>query len=131
MSSSGILKLNAAFTTAGAVGMLSSRAVLPGLFGLAGPMLLDVVAAGLLAYAALLIVAARRHPVRRETLVVFTVADLAWVLGSGLVLVLFWEQMAVIARLLVLVVALIVEVFAALQFRASRRVERATHGSAA
>ena len=120
MTSSRILQLNAAFTTVGAVGMLVTRGTLPALFGLGGPILLDAVAVGLLAYAVLLVAAAHRRLVGREILIAFTIADAAWVIASAVVLVVYWGQMAAIARVLVLAVALIVEVFAALQFRAAR-----------
>lgn len=120
MTASHILQLNAAFTTAGAIGMLAARGTLPGLFGLDGPVLPDIVAIGLLAYAAILLLVARRSPVSREALLAFTAADAAWVVGSGLVLVLFWGQISPIARVLVLAVAMVVEVFAAFQFRAAR-----------
>jgi hypothetical protein len=44
------------------------------------------------------------------------------VVGSAVVLVLFWTELAPLARLLVVAVALVVEVFATLQFRAAGRV---------
>ena len=45
-----------------------------------------------------------------------------WVAGSAVVLLLFWTQLAPIARLLVIAVAIVVDVFAMLQFRAAGRV---------
>jgi hypothetical protein len=117
-----ILLGNALFTAAGAVGMFALRGTLYPLFGLATPLVLDILAAGLLAYAAALVLAAARRPVGRPTLMAFTAADAAWVVGSGVVLLLFWSQLAPVARMLIIVVGLIVEGFAMLQFRAAGKV---------
>ena len=114
-----ILETNAFFTAASAVGMLAFRRTLHPLFGLDAPIVLDVVAVGLLAYVGLLITAARRQTLDRQTLMAFAIADAAWVVGSAVVLLLFWAQLAPIARALVIVAALAVEVFAALQYRAA------------
>lgn len=115
-----ILQLNAAATTACGAGLLIARNVLYPLFSLNSPLLLDVVAVGLLVYAGALAIAALRRPVSRQALVVFTVADTMWVVGSAVVLVLFWQNLAPIARDLVIAVAISVELFALLQFRAAR-----------
>ena len=85
-------------------------------------ILLDVLAAGLLVYAGALAFAAHRQPVTRQALLAFTVADALWVAASAIVLLVFWSQLAPVARLLVIVVALVVEVFATLQFRAAGKV---------
>ena len=130
MTSSRILRLNATFTTAGALGMLITRGRLPALFGLDGPVLIDSIAIGLLAYACVLVVAARRWPIRAEILMAFALADAAWVIASAVVLLLFWGEMAMVARVLVLVVALIVEIFAGAQFCAARSVAAAARVNA-
>ncbi len=122
MTSHRILQLNAISTAACGVGMLATRGVLHVLFGLDTPALLDVLAVGLLAYAGALAFAAVRQPISRQTLMAFTIADAAWVVGSAIVLLLFWNQLAPLARLLIIAVALVVEVFATLQFRAAGRV---------
>lgn len=119
MSASRILQANALSTAVCAIGMLATRQTLYGLFGLATPALLDELAFALLAYAGALIVAAGRQPVGRRTLLVFSVADAVWVVGSGVVLLLFWSQLSPLARLLVAATAVVVEVFATLQFRAA------------
>ena len=62
--------------------------------------------------------------VNRGTLLAFTIADGMWVAGSAVVLVLFWNQLAPLARVLVIAVAVVVDVFAMLQFRAAGRVAR-------
>jgi hypothetical protein len=125
MTSHRILQLNAISTAACGVGMLAARGILPALFGLDGPMLLDVLAVGLLLYAGLLAAAARQRPVTHRALIAFTVADVFWVVASALVLVWFWADFAAFARFLVIAVALVVEVFATLQFRAAGRISGA------
>lgn len=117
-----ILQLNASCTAGCAIGMLAARGTLHVLFGLSSPILLDVLAVGLLGYAALLALAAYRKPASRQTLIAFTIADALWVAGSAVVLLMFWTELAPVARLLVFAVALVVEVFATLQYRAAGRV---------
>jgi hypothetical protein len=104
--------------------MMATRGTLYSLFGLGSPVLLDVLALGLLAYAGALALAAQRPPVSRQALIVFTAADAIWVAASAIVVVAFWTQLTPVARLLVIAVAVVVEVFATLQFRAARRVLR-------
>jgi hypothetical protein len=77
------------------------------------------VSVSFLVYAAALVVTARARPVRRAALLGFAIADAAWVVASAVVLLLFWGQLAPLARLLVIAVALVVEVFATLQYRAA------------
>ena len=120
MTPTRILQLNAAFTALGAVVMLLTRGTLPGLFGLSGPAVLDALAVALLGYAGVVVLAARQQPVRRDTLMAFTLADAAWVIASAVVLVLFWQELTAAARLLLIGVAVVVELFAAVQFRAAR-----------
>ena len=126
MSSHRILQINAASTAACAVGIVATRQILPGLFGLESPFLLDVLSAGFIAYAGALAVAAARQPVGRHTLMAFTIADALWVAGSAVVLLLFWTELSPLARVLVIGVALIVEVFATLQFRAAQSQQSAS-----
>ena len=126
MTSHRILHLNALSTAACALGMLAARSTLYSLFGLDAPILLDVLAVGLIAYAGALALAAHRRPVTRLALIAFTVADVLWVVASAAVLLLFWAQLATVARLLVIAVAMVVEGFATLQFRAAGRVPGAS-----
>jgi hypothetical protein len=123
-----ILGFNALATAGCAIGMLATRGSLYTSFGLATPMLLDVLAVGLLGYAGLLWLATRR-PISRQTLMTFSAADALWVVGSALVLVFFWGQFDAVARLLIIAVAIVVEVLATLQFLAARkpRLEAVLH----
>ena len=125
MTSHRILQLNAVSTAACGVGLLATREILPALFGLDGSMLLDLVAVGLLLYAGLLAAAAHRRPVTRQALIAFTVPDVLWVVASAFVLLVFWADFSAVARFLVIAVALVVEVFATLQFRAAGNISGA------
>jgi hypothetical protein len=120
MTSHRILRLNAVSTAACALAMLVTRGSLHTFFGLSSPILLDVLAMGFLAYAGALAFAAQRQPVSRDALMAFTAADALWVVGSVVVLLLFWSQLAAVARLMIIAVGLVVEAFATLQFRAAR-----------
>jgi hypothetical protein len=125
-----ILSFNAAATAISAMAMLAARSFLGPLFGLSSPLLLDIVAVGFLIYAAVLAGAARRSPVPRRSLLAFAAADAAWVVISAAGLLLFWAQLTLIARVLVLAVALFCEVAATLQFRAAGRRRAGTAMSA-
>jgi CHASE2 domain-containing sensor protein len=116
-----ILQLNAVSTAACAVGMLLARGTLYPLFGLDTPIFLDVLAVGFLVYAGALTFAATRPPVNRSTLMAFTIADALWVGACAVVLLIFWRQLTPVALVLVIATALIVEVFATLQFRAASK----------
>lgn len=119
-----ILQMNALATGACAVGMLAARGTLYSQFDLSTPALLDGLAVGLIGYACALAFAASRPSIDRRTLMAFTIGDALWVAGSALVLVLFWSELAPLARVLVIVVALAVEAFATLQFRAAGQQTR-------
>ena len=115
MASHRILQLNAGATAACAIALLATRQLLPPLFSLTTPLVTDAIAIAFLAYAAALAVVAARPP----ALLFFAASDALWVAFSAIVLVLFWRDLAPLARFLVIAVALVVEVFATLQFRAA------------
>src|SRR5262245_14795841 len=124
MTAHRILQLNGSATAVSGVAILAARGILPSLFGLDSPIVLDVIAVAFLAYAAALFVAAARTPVSSRTMMTFTAADVAWVVGSAIVLILFWPQFAPLGRVLVIAVALVVEAFATLQYRAAGAIRR-------
>lgn len=119
MTAHRILRIDALVCAGSGAGMLAARMALYPLFGLPNPSLLDGIAIGLLVYAAALIVAARRPTVTRATLMAFIAADVLWVVGSGIVLVAFWGQLAPFARVLIVAAAVMVEGLAALKYRAA------------
>ena len=117
-----IVLTNAAATAGSGVLMLAARAVLYPYFGLSSPLLLDVIAIGFIVYAAVMMVAARQPVMSRGTLFALAAADAAWVVFSAGVLVMFWPALDPLGRALIIAVALVVEVFATLQFAAARRL---------
>jgi hypothetical protein len=114
-----ILQVNAAATALSAIGLLAARRMLFPMFGLPTPLVIDVVAAGFLVYAAALAVTAQARPVARGALIAFAVADAGWVAASAVVLLMFWGELTAPGRLLIVAVAVVVEVFATLQYRAA------------
>lgn len=120
MTAQRILQFNAVTTAACAIALLATRGVLYPWFGLGSPMLIDVVAVGFIAYAAVMLAASRRHPVDRQALLPFAIADWAWVGATAVVLLLYWNQLAPAGRVLLILVGLATDVFATLQFRAAR-----------
>ena len=97
MTSNRILQINATATAATGLAMLAARGFLPPLFGLGSPLLLDLIAIFFLAYAAGLFFFAARPQVERSALLAFAAADGAWVVGSAVVLLMFWPQLTPIA----------------------------------
>jgi hypothetical protein len=121
MTSNRILQINAIATGATGLAMLAGRGFLPPLFGLGSPILLDLIAIFFLAYAAGLFYFGARPRVERPALLAFAAADGAWVVGSAVVLLMFWPQLTPIARVLIVGVAIVVDAFAMLQYRAAAR----------
>ncbi|HET9703413.1 MAG TPA: hypothetical protein VFP85_05225 [Vicinamibacterales bacterium] len=114
--------IDATATTATAVLMLAARSVLYPYFGLASPELLDIAAAAFIVYAGVIGLAAARPDVSKTTLVTIAGANVAYVVASMIVLVMFWSGLAPAGRALIVGVALAVEAFAFLQFTAARRL---------
>ena len=123
MTAHRILQLNGIATALSGVAMLVARPVLYPLFGLESPLLLDAIAVGFLAYAGALIVVARQPQVGRRSLLVFTALDALYVAASIVIVIAFWSQFTPMARTLIVATALVVEVFATLQFRARKQVD--------
>lgn len=116
------LLANASFTGVSAVVLIAARDPLSPLFGLTSPSLLTSIGIALLLYAGTLVREARREPPQKYALVAAALLDAGWVAGSVIVLVLAWPALAPGGRVLIIGAALIVEVFAFLQFRASRSI---------
>lgn len=114
------LLANAIFTAASALVLIAARNVLFPLFALSSPWLLTAIGVALLLYAASLVLEARREPPHKSALLTAALLDAAWVVGSIIVLVVAWSSLAPTGRALIIGAALAVEVFAFLQFRASR-----------
>jgi hypothetical protein len=115
------LIIDAAATTATALLMLGARSLLYPYFGLASPLLLDIAAAAFLVYAGIIAIAARRPVISRTALTATAAANAGYVVMSIAIVIAFWTDLDAIGRALIIAVALIVEVFATLQFAAARR----------
>jgi len=120
------LLANASFTAASAVLIFAAREGLYPLFGLKSSAVLAIIAVGLGVYAAILAVVARREAVDRRVVMTAAILDAAWVAGSAVVLVAAWTQVAPVGRVLLIVTAVVVEVFATAQFRAARSMPART-----
>jgi hypothetical protein len=123
MTTHKILRLNALITAASAAAMLLARPVLFPLFGLSTPMWLDVTAAVFVLYAAALALVAGRASIHRAALVAFTIGDSLCFVASLAVLVVFWSDLAPVARVLVVMTAVVVDVFAMAQYRAAKAAQ--------
>lgn len=113
--------IDAAATTATAALMLVGRGFLYPYFGLDSPELLDIAAAAFIVYAGIIGLAAARPDISRTTLVTIAGANVAYVVASMILLVMFWSVLEPAGRVLVVGVALAVEAFAFLQFTAAYR----------
>ena len=113
---------NAGFTAASAVFIFAARDWLYPLFALRSAAFLTAIAAPLLIYAGVLAVVARREPPDRRALLTAAALDAGWGLGSAILLIAAWTQLAPAARALIIAAALVVEVFATLQYRAARSI---------
>lgn len=112
-----------AIATAGSgVLMLAARGILYPFFGLTSPMLLDIVAVTFIAYAASIAVVAARPVITRAALLTIVGVNVASVVASVAILIVFWADFHPVGRVLIGAVALIVEAFATLQFAAARRM---------
>ena len=120
MNARRILQLNALTTALSAVAMLVARPLLYPLFGLGSPLWLDVATIVFIAYAAALLVAARRPVVGRVELFAFTIGDGLCFAAGLIVLIAFWSNLTPIARALIALTTIVVDVFAMAQYRAAR-----------
>ena len=116
------LLIDAAATTATAILMLAGRNLLYPYFGLPSPAVLDVMAFAFLVYAGTIALCARRTLITRAALMTTAAANVAYVVASLAILMLFWSELQPVGRTLIVMVAIAVEAFAALQFAAGRRI---------
>lgn len=114
---------NAGFTAASAVAIFAAREWLYPHFALPSATVLTVIAGALLLYAGALAIEARRETPDRQALLTAAALDAGWVLGSAIVLIAAWTQLTPAARALLIAAALVVEIFATLQYRVARTIE--------
>lgn len=119
MTARSIMLANASFSGVSAVFIFVGREWLHPLFALESSALLVAIAAGLALYAGSLALEARREPDRRALLTA-AILDAGWVVGSAIVLIAAWTHLEPAARVLLIAAAIIVEIFATLQYRLAR-----------
>lgn len=106
------------FSALSGLAALTLAGPVAGLLGLATPLIVRIVGAVLLLYAADLLLTARRDPFPRAKVWYFTAMDAAWVVGTGVVLALV--SFPGPGAALLVAIALTVGAFGVLQFRALR-----------
>lgn len=114
------LRWNALFSGFSAIAMLAGAGWLAPHLGLDGPVAIVTVALFLLLFSAQLANIVRTGQVRRWEVRAIIAGDLAWVLGSIVLVALFYGSLSDIGLLLVDVVALAVLFFAIQQIRGLR-----------
>ncbi len=115
------LRANAIFSgMSGALLVLAGSAIAP-LVGLESAGLIAAIGTGLLVYGGVLFYVARQSVPARRDVLTFIALDVAWVLGSVLLLLLAWRQLPTTGRWLIAVLAVVVEGFATLQLLSLRR----------
>ncbi len=88
---------------------------LPALLGRTSPAVLAIVGAGLVVFAGVLLIQARRERIDRRVAWAITMVDIAWVIGS--IVLVEAGVLTLIGNLIVAAVAAVVLVFAILELR--------------
>jgi hypothetical protein len=113
---------NALFSTLSGVTILLAQGWVVRILGLPENISLAILGIGLLVFAATLVINARRQQVRTSDAWIVVLLDLAWVLGSYVLI--FVVPFSIEGKWVVGVVAELVSVFAVLQFVGIRRIEK-------
>lgn len=109
------LTANGAFSLLSGLAMLLTASTLAGLIGVAEPRWLIAIGAGLVGFGGHLLWLVRRKRIRHSDAIAISAADLAWVVGSLLLVALWPGQFTGFGIVAVLSVALIVLAFFELQ----------------
>jgi hypothetical protein len=99
--------------------------------GAVAPGLLQLTGAGLLGFAAFLFWEARRPTLRPDRALIATLADMGWVIGSAVVLLLPLPALSAAGRWAIVLVAAVVLLFALLQLAGLRALTRNRRGTTA
>lgn len=113
---------NALFSTLSGLTVLFAQGWVLRILGLSKDVSLAIVAVGLLAFAVTLLISARRQQIKTSHAWVAVLMDLAWVLGSYVLI--FVVPFSTEGKWVVGVVAELVLVFAVLQFVGIRRIQK-------
>ena len=113
---------NALFSTLSGLTILFAQGWVLRILGLASNVNLLILGVGLIVFAVTLVVNARRQQVKRSDAWIAVLMDVAWVLGSYILI--FIVPFSTEGKWVVGVVAELVLVFAVLQFVGIRRIEK-------
>jgi dipeptide/tripeptide permease len=116
------IQADSVFSLLGGLLLLIDSELIATLIGLPWSLAFVIVGIGLIGYAALLFLAARRTPIDRRQALGFLVADVAWVLASVVIVLGGWAPLTPAGFWGVLIVADIVAVFAVLKYIGLRRL---------
>lgn len=120
------LAANAVFSAASGLAMLAAPGALASWLGLDAPWIVAVVGAGLLLFVVDLVRNARREVLDPVRVSVIATADVAWVLGTVVLLVVMPDALSTAGKWAAVAVGDVVAVFAALQIYGLRRRKRAS-----
>jgi len=118
------LRMNAVFSSISAVALLVAGPWIATQLGLSSAIAVHVVGGGLILFALQLWNIVRTREIRRWEIQGIIGGDIAWVVGSVLLVALFYSEITVTGLVLVDIVALAVLVFAVLQIRGLRALRR-------
>jgi hypothetical protein len=113
---------NAVFSTLSGVTILFAQGWVLRILGLSKDVSLAILGFGLLVFAVTLVINARRQQVKTSDAWIVVLMDLAWVLGSYVLI--FVVPFSIEGKWVVGVVAELVSVFALLQFIGIRRIQK-------
>lgn len=115
------LQANGIFSSLGGVILIAGAGPVTAFLGLQTPVILVVVGIVTLLYAVSLFLTAARPSIDRRTGMTYVLLDSAWVVVSIVILLTGWVSLTTEGKWAVGLVALIVAIFAELQFIGSRR----------
>jgi len=102
--------------------LIADAAPIAAFSGLPWPLALEVIGAGLLGYAAVMFLGARRASIDQRLALGCVIADTAWVAASALILLAGWPQLTTAGFWAVLALADVGALFAVLKFVGLRRI---------
>jgi len=118
------LRANGVFSGLSGLLFTLAAASITRFIGLPWPAVLIVVGLSLIGYAASLFIASNRAEVDRRAVAVFIALDVAWVVGSGLLLVTAWVPFTAAGKWAIVIIADVVALFALVQVYGLRRMGR-------
>ena len=116
------LLLNAIFSTLSGLTFIIFSQAITNLIGIGTPIIYQIIGIGLLGFASDLVWTATRTPINTFHALLISIADLLWVLGTGLLILLTFNSLNGIGILAMLIVATIVLLLGLRQFKSISQV---------